>query len=81
VLDVMERHLAALWQAYGEAIGVRIARKHIGWYLDGRRGATEVRRLLMRAESGAEQLSLLRSYFLGHKAGAEQAAGAGRLAA
>ncbi|MCW8871873.1 MAG: tRNA dihydrouridine synthase DusB [Xanthomonadales bacterium] len=81
VLDVMERHLVALWQAYGEAMGVRVARKHIGWYLDGRTGAAEVRRQLMRTESGAEQVSLLRSYFVLQKAGVGQAAGVGRLAA
>jgi tRNA-dihydrouridine synthase B len=81
VLEVMERHLAALWQAYGEAMGVRVARKHIGWYLDGRKDAVEVRRQLMRTESGAEQVSLLRAYFRRQKAGAEQAAAAGRLAA
>ena len=63
VLDVMERHLAALRQAYGESSGVRVARKHIGWYLDGRPGAAEVRRRLMRAESAPEQLRLLRGYF------------------
>jgi tRNA-dihydrouridine synthase B len=79
VLDVMERHLAALWQAYGEAMGVRVARKHIGWYLNGRAGAAQVRRQLMRTESGAEQVSLLRAYFMRQKAGDEQAAG--RLAA
>ncbi len=79
VLDVMERHLAALWQAYGEAMGVRVARKHIGWYLDGRADAVGVRRQLMRAESGAEQVSLLRAYFRRQRAGAGQAAG--RLAA
>jgi len=63
VLDVMERHLAALRQAYGESCGVRVARKHIGWYLGDRPGAAEVRRRLMRAESAAEQLRLLRGYF------------------
>ena len=63
VLDVMERHLAALRQAYGELAGVRVARKHIGWYLEGRPAAIEVRRRLMRADSAAEQLRLLRGYF------------------
>jgi tRNA-dihydrouridine synthase B len=81
VLDVMERHLAALWQAYGETMGVRVARKHIGWYLDGRTDALEVRRQLMQAERGAEQVSLLRGYFQRQQADAERVGGSGRLAA
>ena len=63
VLEVMERHLAALRQAYGEAMGVRVARKHISWYLEGRPAAAEVRSKLMRAESAAEQARLLHRYF------------------
>jgi tRNA-dihydrouridine synthase B len=63
VLEVMERHLAQLHRCYGEAIGVRVARKHIGWYLDGRPGAEETRRQLMREESAARQFALLQAYF------------------
>ena len=65
VLAVMERHLAQLHRCYGEAVGLRVARKHIGWYLDGRPGGEQARRLLMRAESAAEQFALLRGYFAG----------------
>ena len=32
-LTVMQAHLTALYQHYGDYMGVRIARKHIGWYL------------------------------------------------
>ena len=63
VHDVMKRHLAQLHRSYGEATGVRVARKHIGWYLDGREQAAETRRKLMRAQSAAEQHALLEAYF------------------
>jgi tRNA-dihydrouridine synthase B len=63
VFAVMERHLAQLHHSYGEEIGVRVARKHIGWYLEGRPGAEDTRRRLMRCERSAEQFDLLRSYF------------------
>jgi len=63
VLDVMERHLAALRAAYGPEHGVLVARKHIGWYLAGRPHASETRRRLMRIPSADEQVRLLRSYF------------------
>jgi tRNA-dihydrouridine synthase B len=32
VRDIITTHLAALYSFYGEAIGVRVARKHLGWY-------------------------------------------------
>jgi len=63
VLQVMERHLRQLHRAYGEDVGVRVARKHIGWYLDGRPDSAETRRLLMRARSPTDQFTLLRAYF------------------
>jgi tRNA-dihydrouridine synthase B len=63
VLETMERHLDALHRAYGEHRGVRVARKHIGWYLQGRAGSADARRRLMRAGSAAEQFALLRSHF------------------
>ena len=81
VLDVMERHLAALGQAYGDPLCVRVARKHISWYLDGRPDASDTRRLLMRAESATEQLSLLRRYFAREEAACNRAGKAGLLAA
>ena len=81
VLDVMERHLAALRQAYGTALGIRVARKHIGWYLDGRPEARETRCRLMRTEQADEQLRLLRAYFR-RQATADQGPGKrGQLAA
>jgi len=81
VLEVMERHLAALRGAYGDPMGVRVARKHISWYLQNRPDAAEVRRMLMRAESAAEQLRLLRAYFVREEAACSHAGKAGPLAA
>ena len=63
VHGVMRRHLAQLHRAYGEEAGVRVARKHISWYLEGRPDAAETRRKLMRAQSSAEQFQLLEDYF------------------
>jgi len=33
-LAIIRRHLAALHDFYGELMGVRIARKHVGWFVD-----------------------------------------------
>ena len=36
VRDIMLAHLRDLYEFYGPEPGVRIARKHIGWYCSGR---------------------------------------------
>lgn len=64
VLEVMQRHLAQLHHSYGEYRGVRIARKHICWYLQGRPDALATRQKLMRCGNAADQFRLLREYFL-----------------
>lgn len=41
---VMLEHIQALCDCKGEYIGMREARKHVGWYIKGLRGAAEFRR-------------------------------------
>jgi len=60
---VMRDHLRRLHAFYGEAHGVRVARKHIGWYLKGRPGAEHVLYDLVRAQSAKEQFQLLELHF------------------
>ena len=60
---VMQRHLQQLHQAYGEAAGVRVARKHIGWYLHARPGYEAYRHALLRCETATAQLRLLDACF------------------
>ncbi len=60
---VMTGHLRALHLFYGEHQGVRVARKHLGWYLAGRPGGRELRSRLMRAETAAKQLALIDRHF------------------
>jgi tRNA-dihydrouridine synthase B len=43
-LAVMARHIRALCDCKGESCGMREARKHVGWYLKGLRGAASFRR-------------------------------------
>lgn len=59
VLEVMNDHLRALHRFYGERQGVRVARKHLGWYLAERPGGQALRAKLVRAETAAEQLGML----------------------
>jgi tRNA-dihydrouridine synthase B len=60
---LMLEHVAHLHEFYGEFSGVRIARKHVGWYARGRRDSERFRRIVMRAETPVEQLRLAGDYF------------------
>jgi len=63
VRETMQRHLRQLHHSYGESVGVRVARKHIGWYLAGRPGAERFHPMLMRCDSAREQFELLDNCF------------------
>ena len=71
-LGILYRHVAHLHRFYGEFMGVRIARKHVGWYLGDNilqssalepgalePGATNQRKLFNRLVTGAEQLHFI----------------------
>jgi tRNA-dihydrouridine synthase B len=60
---VMREHLQRLHEFYGPVHGVRVARKHIGWYLKGRPGTRQVLYDLMRVKSPREQFQLLEQHF------------------
>jgi tRNA-dihydrouridine synthase B len=51
-------HLESLYEFYGEETGVRVARKHLGWYFGKLQDAPDVRRELMAAESSSTQFAL-----------------------
>jgi tRNA-dihydrouridine synthase B len=60
---IMLEHLRGLYEFYGEFMGLRIARKHIGWYLQQAPGAEPFRRRFNQLESAAEQQAALDDYF------------------
>jgi tRNA-dihydrouridine synthase B len=63
VRDTMLGHLDDLYRFYGESTGVRVARKHLGWYCAGLRKSGEFRSRVVRVESASEQIRLTRLYF------------------
>jgi tRNA-dihydrouridine synthase B len=63
VRDVLLGHLAHLHAFYGEPSGVRIARKHLGWYAKDRPENAAFRTVVNRAETADAQLRLTRDYF------------------
>jgi tRNA-dihydrouridine synthase B len=58
VSDTILAHLESLYAFYGEETGVRVARKHLGWYLEKMQDAPDVRRELMAASTSASQFAL-----------------------
>lgn len=63
VRDTLLGHLQALYNFYGDYLGIRIARKHVGWYLKDKQGASEFRKEFNRLEETEHQLDSIRSYF------------------
>lgn len=60
--QVMLEHLKDLYALYGEYKGLRIARKHVGWYLD-QEAQRPLRAEFNRLETVEEQCSMLERYF------------------
>ncbi|MBK6725748.1 MAG: tRNA dihydrouridine synthase DusB [Xanthomonadales bacterium] len=63
VRDVLLGHLDELYAFYGELQGVRIARKHLGWYARDRAEHEAFRQVAVRAETAADQRRLTAEYF------------------
>ena len=63
VRDILVGHLQALHAFYGEPRGVRIARKHLGWYAAGRSDERAFRQRVNRAEYASEQLDIVQAWF------------------
>ena len=61
--DIMLDHLSDMHRFYGEATGVRVARKHLTWYCQYLVDADEYRHRVVRVGSAEEQLRLTREYF------------------
>jgi tRNA-dihydrouridine synthase B len=63
VRALMDEHLRAHYAFYGDYLGVRTARKHIGWYVRDLQGGEEFRQRMNLLESTAEQLLAVDQFF------------------
>jgi tRNA-dihydrouridine synthase B len=63
VRAILLEHLARLHEFYGEEAGVRIARKHLGWYAKERPESAAFRAAVNGAQTAAEQLRFAADYF------------------
>ncbi|WP_179885614.1 tRNA dihydrouridine synthase DusB [Vibrio sp. ES.051] len=63
VKAIMLGHVNALHAFYGEYLGPRIARKHVGWYLKEHEQASEFRRTFNALDAAPLQIEALEGYF------------------
>ncbi len=61
--SLMDEHLRAHYAFYGEYLGVRTARKHIGWYVRDLAGGEEFRQRMNLLEDCEQQLAAVREFF------------------
>ncbi|MEO8165018.1 MAG: tRNA-dihydrouridine synthase, partial [Betaproteobacteria bacterium] len=59
---ILVQHLHGLYAFYGEEAGVRVARKHIGWYVRELADAAQFRHSMNQLESAQQQLAAVESY-------------------
>ena len=63
VRDIIVTHLHNLYSFYGEFTGLRVARKHLSWYLKQQPYAGDVVAAAVRVSSTSEQMTLVENYF------------------
>ncbi|GAB2587753.1 tRNA dihydrouridine synthase DusB [Dyella jejuensis] len=63
IAAILLGHLEQLYAFYGEQAGVRIARKHLGWYVKDHPENAAFRQVVNQAETATDQLRLTRHYF------------------
>ena len=63
VRQLLMQHLDALYVFYGEAMGVRIARKHVGWYLQQHCQVAQFKTTFNRLESAQQQRQAINTLF------------------
>ncbi|UTM57156.1 tRNA dihydrouridine synthase DusB [Photobacterium sp. CCB-ST2H9] len=63
VSSILMEHVQALHAFYGEYQGLRIARKHVSWYLKEQASAGDFRRTFNAIEDAQQQLDALQGYF------------------
>ena len=62
ITEILLNHVQALHGFYGDVMGPRIARKHVGWYLQEQDRLGNFKRKFNAIESSSEQLNALETY-------------------
>lgn len=59
LIDMVTKHYEAMLSFYGPDLGIRVARKHLGWYMDGVRTGIGLRRAVLTCKDSNEVLHIL----------------------
>jgi len=61
--EIILGHLEEILSHYGENTGVKIARKHVGWYSKGLNGSAEFRVTVNQASSAISMVNLINGFY------------------
>jgi tRNA-dihydrouridine synthase B len=61
--EILRDHLHALHAFYGDYLGVRIARKHVGWYLQSCNDNRDFRQRFNQLETASDQVNAVDAFF------------------
>ena len=62
-LSILLEHYSGILSHYGSHAGIRIARKHIGWYSRGLPGSAEFRAEIMTGTNEKNVISMIKSFY------------------
>ncbi len=62
--EIIRHHIDDILIHYGESTGVKIARKHIGWYSKGLTSSTDFRVAINQVEDGVSMHALIDKFYL-----------------
>jgi tRNA-dihydrouridine synthase B len=65
-LEVIIEHYEQALQHYGIVQGVRVAKKHLGWYSAGLQGSAEFRNTVFREDNPTEVIRMVREFYTKH---------------
>ncbi|WP_286237172.1 tRNA dihydrouridine synthase DusB [Neptuniibacter halophilus] len=63
IREILLAHLQELHSFYGDYMGVRIARKHVGWYLQNKTNGSSFRKQFNTIETAADQAAAIEGFF------------------
>jgi tRNA-dihydrouridine synthase B len=75
IRELLLGHLDELYRFYGDEHGVKVARKHIGWYCTAQPNSAVFRQRIFRVETSRRQRQMVSDYFNGlteHTSGEQQ---------
>jgi tRNA-dihydrouridine synthase B len=63
IRNILLMHVSQLHEFYGDVMGVRIARKHVAWYMKTQNNNQAFRKEFNQIESTINQLKVIKNYF------------------